>query len=335
MLYRWLSDITFAQTGFLYLLAILPFLAYWYLRRIPGKAATFKVSSLEYVRYSSSWRERFRHGLFILRLLAVASLILALGRPQRKFEQELRNGEGIDIILCIDISGSMMAQDLLPDRMEAAKNVAIRFVESRPTDRIGVVIFSGESYTLVPLTTDKQVLRSQLSGIQRGLLEDGTAIGDGLGTSVNRLLASSSASRVVILLTDGEDQGGRISPLEAREIAQANGIKVYTIGVGTDGYAPFPVQLPSGEVSRQMQKVNIDEKLLQDIATSTGGRYFRARDTEALSSVYAAIDQMEKSAFTITRLERNTEKFMPLALLAMMCLILELVLRYTVFRQFP
>lgn len=335
MLYRWLSDITFAYPGFLLLLVVIPGMVYWYLRKENENVATLVVSSLSALRLTSSWRTISRHGLFLLRLLAICFLILALSRPQRRFQKDLTSGEGIDIVLCIDISGSMMAQDLLPDRMEAAKKVAIQFVESRTADRIGVVIFSGESYTLVPLTTDKQILRTQLGNIQRGLLEDGTAIGDGLGTSINRLLASSTASRVVILLTDGEDQGGRISPLEAKELAAENGIKVYTIGVGTDGYAPFPVQLPNGQVSRQMQKVNIDEKLLQDMAVSTGGRYFRAKDTESLSAIYASIDQLEKSKVTITRIERNTEKFFPFAILSFLTLSIELVLRFTLFRQFP
>jgi Ca-activated chloride channel family protein len=335
LLYRWLSDITFSYPGFLLLLVIIPVMVYWYLRRENGNVATLIVSSLSALSSTSSWRTISRHGLFLLRLLTISCLIIALSRPQRRFQKDLTSGEGIDIVLCIDISGSMMAQDLLPDRMEAAKKVAIEFVQRRPADRIGVVIFSGESYTLVPLTTDKQILGTQLASIQRGLLEDGTAIGDGLGTSINRLMASSTASRVVILLTDGEDQGGRISPLEAKELAGENGIKVYTIGVGTDGYAPFPVQLPNGQVSRQMQKVNVDEKLLQDIAISTGGRYFRAKDTESLSAIYASIDQLEKSKITVTRIERNTEKFFPFAILSVILLTVELILRYTLFRQFP
>ena len=199
---------------------------------------------------------------------------------------------------------------------------------------IGVVIFSGESFTLVPLTTDKAVLQSQINNIQRGLLEDGTAIGDGLGISVARLKNSSAKTRIVILLTDGEDQGGRISPVEAKLMAKSYGIRVYTIGVGTDGFAPVPVII-AGRNTTQMQKVNIDEKLLRAIASETGGLYFRARDTQSLKGIYKEIDNLERSKIEITALKRYTEKFYPFALAAAFFLLLEIVLRYTVFRKFP
>lgn len=319
----------------LLLFLLLPLMIWWYRRPANRSEATILVSSARRFQLPSSWKTSFRHIPFVFRLLAVSFLILALARPQTRNDEDLKSGEGIDIVLCLDVSGSMMAQDLQPDRMEAAKQVAAEFVAGRPTDRIGVVIFSGESFTLVPLTTDKQVLQSQIYNIQRGMLEDGTAIGDGLGVSVDRLKDSKTKSKVIILLTDGENQGGRIDPLAGMELAKAYGIRVYTIGVGTEGYAPVPVQLPNGMVSTQQQKVNLDEKLLRRIASETGGLYFRARDNQSLKRIYTEIDQLEKSRIEVTTLHRFTERFHPLALLAALFLFLELVLRYTLFRKFP
>lgn len=335
MLYNWLQHITFAHPLFFGLLILLPILVFFYVRKANELQSGFRVSSTDRILLLKSWKTTLRHSLFVFRMLALVSLIVALARPQRKFDEERKMGEGIDIMLCIDVSGSMMAQDLLPDRLEAAKQVAADFVRRRATDRIGIVIFSGESFTLVPLTTDKQVLQSQLQGIQRGLLEDGTAIGDGLGISIDRLRASTVKTKVVILLTDGEDQGGRISPLEAKVLAKQYGIRVYTIGVGTKGYAPFPVQTPDGRVTPQMQKVNIDEPLLQSIAAETGGLYFRAEDTERLKAIYEEIDQLERSRVEITRYNRAVEKFHPFALAALFWVLLEWVLRLSVFRKFP
>ncbi len=229
----------------------------------------------------------------------------------------------------------MFAQDLLPNRLEAAKQVAADFVDSRVTDRVGVVIFSGESFTLVPLTTDKEVLKSAIFNIQLGALEDGTAIGDGLGISVARLKDSKTKSKVIILLTDGEDQGGRISPFEGKDLARTYGIRVYTIGVGTDGYAPVPIPDETGRVVSRQQKVNIDEKLLRLIAEQTGGLYFRARDNESLKGVYTEIDQLEKSKIEVTTFRRYTERFHPFAIAAAALLLLEMALRYTLFRKFP
>lgn len=293
------------------------------------------VSSHMALRNAKSWKSTLRHSLLVLRLLALACIILALARPQVRNDEESKSGEGIDIILCIDVSGSMMAQDLLPNRMEAAKQVAADFVASRPTDRIGVVIFSGESFTLVPLTTDKDVLQSQIFSIQRGMLEDGTAIGDGLGVSVDRLKNSPTKSKIIILLTDGENQGGRIDPLAGKELAKAFGIRVYTIGVGTEGFAPVPVQTASGNITTQQQKVNLDEKLMRQIAAETGGLYFRARDNEDLRRIYGEIDKLEKSKIEVTSIKRFTEKFYPLAIAAAIFLLLEIILRYTIFRKFP
>jgi len=330
LLYNWFEHITFAYPEVFGLFVLIPAMLYWYLNKYDRKQGALKVSSLAVIRKSSSWKSTFRHAPFVIRLLAVCCIIMAMARPQTRNDEELKNGQGIDIILCLDVSGSMLAQDFLPDRLEASKNMAAAFVDMRPTDRIGVVIFSGESFTLVPLTTDKTVLKSQIFNINRGLLEDGTAIGDGLGVSVDRLKSVKTKSKVIILLTDGEDQGGRIDPLAGKELAKAYGIRVYTIGVGSEGYAP----VPTADGTRQ-QKVNIDEKLLRMIATETGGLYFRARDNESLKNIYLEIDKLEKSRIEVTSLKRYTERFFPFAFAAAALLFLEIFLRYTLFKKFP
>ena len=334
MIYNWYKNIEFAWPQLFILFAVLPLLIWWYIKQYRKQQGSFQVSATQKFGKNNSWKTNFHHALFVLRLLCISCLIIALARPQTRFNEELKSGEGIDIILCMDVSGSMMAQDLLPDRLEAAKQVAAEFVAQRVTDRVGVVIFSGESFTLVPLTTDKAVLQSQIYNIQRGLLEDGTAIGDGLGISVSRLKSSTAKTKIVILLTDGEDQGGRISPEEAKLMAKSYGIRVYTIGVGTEGFAPVPTNI-AGRVSTQMQKVNIDEKLLRSIASETGGLYFRARDTESLKGIYTEIDKLERSKIEITDLKRYTERFHPFAIAAAILLLIEMMLRFTVFKKFP
>lgn len=334
-MYNWFQHITFAFPWVFAAFLLVPLLIYWYWKRGNGQQASMLLSSVMHFRAGGSWKIMLRHTPFVFRLLAVCLLIIALARPQTRNDEELKTGEGIDIVICMDVSGSMLAQDLLPDRLEAAKQVAADFVAQRTTDRIGVVIFSGESFTLVPLTTDKNVLRTQIFNIQRGLLEDGTAIGDGLGVSVDRLKDSQTKSKIIILLTDGEDQGGRIDPLAGKELAKAFNIRVYTIGVGTEGYAPVPVPDQAGGTTTRQQKVNIDEKLLRLIAEETGGLYFRARDNESLKRIYSEIDKLEKSKIQVTAITRYTERFFPFAIAAAILLILELVLKYTLFRKFP
>lgn len=319
----------------LWLLLMLPLLGWWYLAKQSGRQGSVMISSILKVRSIGSWKNTFRHLPFIFRLLCMACIIFALARPQTRNDEELVNGEGVDIVLCIDVSGSMMAQDFTPNRMEAAKEVAANFAANRPTDRIGLVIFSGESFTLCPLTTDQNVLNAQISNIQSGLLEDGTAIGSGLATSVDRLRSSKSKSKVVILLTDGENNGGQIPPLTAKELAKATGVKVYTIGVGTEGFAQTPMQTQSGAVVMQREKVNIDEKLLTQIANETGGKYFRAKDNESLKNIYGEIDKLEKSKIEVTALKRYSEKFFPFAIAAVALLLLEMLLRFTLFKKFP
>lgn len=335
MLYNWFQNIEFAYPWSFALLAVIPIMIYWYIYRLRGQQGTVMLSSVTHLRNTGGWKNLLRHIGFVFRILAIALVIVALARPQTRYDEELKTGEGIDIIICMDVSGSMLAQDLLPDRMEAAKQMAANFVDQRTTDRVGVVIFSGESFTLVPLTTDKAVLKTQIFNIQRGLLEDGTAIGDGLGVSVDRLKDSKTKSKIIILLTDGEDQGGRIDPLAGKELAKAYNIRVYTIGVGTEGYAPVPVPDNAGGTTTRQQKVNIDEKLLRLIAEETGGLYFRARDNESLQRIYNEIDKLEKSRIQVTALRHYTERFFPFAIAAAILLLLEIVLRYTIFKKFP
>lgn len=334
MIFDYFNNITFGQPLLLLLLLIIPLLIIWRFGKGKKSIAAIRVSTTKGLDKSKSWKNAIQQFPFIFRLLALSCIIIALARPQTKFDETETEGQGIDIILCIDVSGSMTAQDFTPNRMEAAKKVAIDFVNHRVSDRIGVVIFAGESFTQCPLTTDYDVLKAQISQIRNGLLEDGTAIGSGLATSVDRLRNSKAKSKVVILLTDGVNNGGLIDPSTAKEIAKTFHIKVYTIGVGTDGYAPTPVSTPLGIVM-QSQKVSIDEALLKDIATETGGKYFRATNNRSLENIYNEIDKMEKSKVEVITFHRYSEKFYPFIFAAMGFLLIELVLRYSLFKKFP
>lgn len=334
MLTDYLHTIDFAYPWILWLALVIPAMVIWQAKFSGRLQAGLQVSSQKNFQSIRSWKNIFRPVIFVCRFLGMLLLIVAMARPQTKNEEQRVEGEGVDIVLCIDVSGSMTAQDFTPNRMEAAKAVATSFVEKRLTDRIGVVIFSGESFTQCPLTTDKAVLKSAIENIRNGLLEDGTAIGDGLSTGIDRLRTSKSKSKLVILLTDGENNGGLIGPDNAKEIAKAFGIKVYTIGVGTEGLAPYPVKTALGVVIQQ-QKVTIDEKLLKSIAGETGGQYFRAKDNAGLQNIYREIDSLEKSKVEVTSITRYTEKFTPFLLAALIILFLELSLRFTVFKKFP
>ena len=334
MVFNYFQDIIFGQPWWLLLFLLIPALIYWKYKKGRKQVAAIGISSIKGLTESKSWKNYFQQFPFILRMLALSCIIIALARPQTRFDETKMEGEGIDIILAIDVSGSMTAQDFKPNRMEAAKKVAEEFVGERPSDRIGVVIFAGESFTQCPLTTDKYVLKSQISQIRNGLLEDGTAIGSGLATSVDRLRNSKSKSKVVILLTDGMNNGGLIDPSTALEIAKTFHVKVYTIGVGTDGYAPTPVSTPLGIVM-QSQKVSIDEDLLKNIAKQTGGQYFRATDNQSLEKIYSQIDKMEKSKVEITTFHHYTEKFYPFVFAALALLLLEVISKFTFFKKFP
>ncbi len=333
MIFDYLNNIEFTQPAFFALLLLLPVLIFWYVRGNNKRSASFTVSTTG-AHGLQTWRSAMRHIPFVCRLLCLAFIITALAKPQTRSENQRAEGEGVDIILCIDVSGSMTAQDFSPNRLEAAKAVAIDFVNKRITDRIGVVIFSGESFTQCPLTTDHTVLVSAIKNIRNGLLEDGTAIGSGLGTSVDRLRSSKSKSKIVVLLTDGENNGGLIDPKTAKEIAKAFGIKVYTIGVGSDGYANQPENTPLGVVTQQV-KVSIDEKLLTEISRETGGKYFRAKDNETLAGIYAEIDGLEKTKIQVINTIRYSDKFLPFVAAAIFFLLIEVLLRYMVLRKFP
>jgi Ca-activated chloride channel family protein len=336
VLYNWFNHIQFAYPAAFALLLIIPLMIWWYVRNNSRQQASMLISSVKSFGESTSWKTSLRHLPFILRLLAIICLIVALARPQTRNDEEMISGEGIDIMLCMDVSGSMLAQDFTPNRLEAMKQVAASFVDRRPTDRIGLVIFAGESFTASPITMDRNTLKAQIFNAQTGVLADGTAIGDGLATSVERLKDSKAKSRVVILLTDGDDQGGRISPLAAKEIAKSIGIKVYTIGMASESVSTqAPVQNETGEVTLQKQEINVNEKLLRDIASETGGLYFRARDNASLQNIYAEIDKLEKSTVEITSLKRFTEKYLPFAIAAVFFLLMEILLRYSVFKKFP
>jgi Ca-activated chloride channel family protein len=331
-----LEHIEFANPWFFWLLLIIPLLVWWYIRSYNKQKASLNVSSLEGLRrIPVSWKSRLRPLLLILRVLAIALLIVALARPQSSSVTENINSEGIDIVLCLDVSGSMLAEDFQPNRIEAAKKVALEFVDGRPTDRIGLVIFAGESFTQCPITTDHAVLKNQIREVKSGMLEDGTAIGMGLATSVDRLRHSKAKSKVVILLTDGVNNTGLIDPITALEIAKQYRIRVYTIGVGTQGMAPYPVPLPGGGVQMQEMKVQIDEGLLKRIAKETGGEYFRATNNSSLEKIYKQIDQMEKTKVEITSFKQYAELFYPFALIALALFLVEIVLRYTLFKSLP
>ncbi|UYQ93075.1 VWA domain-containing protein [Chitinophaga horti] len=330
------KTIQFAQPEFFWLLLLIPVMIWWFLSRRRTHQAAMNVSSLQGLKgLPVSWKVRLRPLLFVLRMIAFAALVTALARPQTSNTSENINSEGIDIVMSIDISGSMLAEDLKPNRMEAAKKVAQNFIDSRISDRIGLVIFSGESFTQCPITTDHAVLKTQLSQIRSGMLADGTAIGMGLATAVDRLRSSKAKSKIIILLTDGVNNIGAVDPLTALEIAKAFKVRVYTIGVGTYGKAPSPATMPDGSLVMQMQDVQIDEPLMKQIAKETGGQYFRATDNRSLENIYQEIDKLERTKVEITSYKRFAEHFFPLAILALACILLETVLRYTIFRRLP
>lgn len=267
-----------------------------------------------------------RHIPFMLRMMAMVMIIIAIARPRSSSEMEKTNTEGIDIVLAMDVSTSMLARDFTPDRISAAKDIAIEFIAQRPSDRMGIVVFAGESYTQCPLTTDRATLINLMKEVQTDLIEDGTAIGNGLATAVARIMDSDAVSRVVILLTDGVNNCGEVSPLTAAEIAKTYGVRVYTIGVGANGTAPYPVMTPWG-VEMQNLQVEIDEDLLKQISQTTGGRYFRATDNTKLAEIYSEINKMEKSKTTVDSFPVYKELFGKYAIAALICLLLELVVR--------
>jgi Ca-activated chloride channel family protein len=337
MLYNWIKDLDFAYPLVFGLFALLPFLIWWHSKKAGKQQSAIKVSSV-YAFTVSSWKNRFRHLPFILRLLAISCLIVALARPQKRDDQQRTEGEGIDIVLCMDVSGSMGSRDILPSRMEVAKEVAEEFVRSRPVDRIGLVIFSGESFTQCPITGDRNTLITQIQTLEsRKYLKDGTVIGEGLATAVDRLTQSDSKSKVIILITDGKEDAPDtrlIDPLTALEIAKSKKVKVYTIGMGAQ--PSTIVELTGAKGHQQNPTIDfIDEELLRKIANETGGQYFRAKDKEGLQHTYNEINQLEKSTMEITSFRRYEERFLPFVLAALALLLLEVLLRSVLFRKFP
>ena len=274
-----------------------------------------------------------RHLPFVLRIAALSLIIIALARPRSSSQMEKIDSEGIDIVFAMDVSTSMLARDFKPDRISAAKDIAIEFIAQRPSDRMGIAVFAGESYTQCPLTTDRATLINLMKEVQTDLIEDGTAIGNGLATAVARMMDSEAKSRVVILLTDGVNNSGEIAPLTAAEIAKTYGVRVYTIGVGANGTAPYPVMTPWG-VELQNMKVEIDEELLKSISETTGGRYFRATDNTKLAEIYSEINKMEKARTTIDSFPVYKELFPSYALAALVLLLLELIVRLLI-RRLP
>lgn len=296
-----------------------------------------KISTVAPLRQSAKCSALYyiRHIPFVLRVLAFATLVVAVMRPQKADDYSSSTAEGIDIVMALDISGSMLARDFKPDRFGAAKDISSRFILGRPYDRVGLVVFAGEAFTQSPLTTDHNSLVSMLANVQMGLIDDGTAIGNGLGVAVNRLRDSQSPSKVIVLLTDGVNNSGQVDPESAADLAKEYGIRVYTVGVGTEGVAPFPAVDMWGDVVLQYAKVEIDEKLLQSIADKSGGKYFRATDNAKLEQIYAEINRLEKGKVDIERYTSYHDEFTPWLIAALCLIVLEMLFRYLIFRRLP
>lgn len=300
-----------------------------------GRRPHMRVSTaVPWKKHGRSFMTFFRHVPFVLRTFALVMIVISIARPRSSEELSKVDTEGIDIVLAMDVSTSMLARDLTPDRINASKDIAIEFISQRPSDRMGIVVFAGESFTQCPLTTDRATLINLMKEVQTDLIEDGTAIGNGLATAVARLKDSDAKSRVVILLTDGVNNSGEVSPQTAAEIAKTYGVRVYTIGVGKEGMAPYPVMTPFG-VQVQNMKVEIDEKLLKEVAESTGGRYFRATDNTKLAEIYSEINKMEKAKTTVDSFPVYKELFGPFALAALISLLLELFFKWFIIRRLP
>ncbi|WP_228098961.1 VWA domain-containing protein [Pedobacter sp. MC2016-24] len=327
-----LSGIEFANPGFFWLLIIIPLVIAWYVWKNKQMQGNLRMSAIKgFLPNKKSKYTRLRHYGIVLTVLTFIFLIIALARPQTAFSWQNSTTEGIDIVIATDISGSMLSEDLKPNRLEAGKNIAIDFIKDRPDDRIGLVVFSGESFTQCPLTIDHDVLINLFKGISNGMIEDGTAIGMGLATAVNRLKDSEAKSKVVILLTDGSNTTGSIPPATAAEIAKKMNVRVYTVGIGTKGFAPYPVKTPFG-IQYQQVPVTIDESTLSNIATITGGKYFRATNNEKLKQIYQQIDKMEKAKIAVTQYHKKTEAFLPFALVALLLLLIQFLLKNTLFK---
>lgn len=327
-----MNNITFAYPLVLIGLAIVPLLWLWYFMRFNKRSVQVHLPTQG---LATTVKPTFKliamHGLFIAKTIALGLLIIAIARPQSSSSWQNVKAEGIDIILAMDISGSMLAKDLQPNRLEAAKKVAIDFIKRRTNDRIGLVIYAGQAYTQSPLTTDHSLVTHLMGELKNGIIEDGTAIGIGLATAVNRIKESKAKSKIIVLLTDGTNNTGEIPPLTAAEVAQKFGIKVYTIAIGTNGMAPMPYMQSNGQIAYQNQKVSIDEITLKKIAKQTNGSYFRATDNESLIDIYTQIDTLEKTEIDVKEFRKKNERFYPWAIMASILLFLTYLLQKTFF----
>lgn len=331
-----LEGIEFASPHFFWFFLVFPVLIGWYIWRRKKQVASLKISSIKGFKTSGSVLGKLRPVLFVLRLLALAAFITAMARPQTSdTTSETKTTKGIDIVMAIDVSSSMLAKDLKPNRLEALKKVAKEFVKDRPNDRIGLVVYGGESFTKTPITSDKAIISGAIDEIKYGLVEDGTAIGSGLATAVNRLKDSKAKSKVIILLTDGVKTAGSIEPEDAAELAVAYGIKVYTIGIGSNGMALTPVAYrPDGKFQYGMKKVQIDEDLLKVIAERTEGKYFRATSNSSLKKIYEDINKLETTEIEEFKYTNYQEEYRPLVLAGLLILIVEFLMKNIVFRSF-
>jgi Ca-activated chloride channel family protein len=330
-----MSTVTFAKPELFYLLIGLIPMIVWYVMRQSKSKASIQISSLESLKKAPlTWKHSLRHIAFVLQLAVLSLIITCLARPQSSDSWQNQTIEGIDIMIALDMSSSMLARDFQPDRLGAAKSVATEFISGRMYDRIGLVVFSAESFTQCPLTTDRAVLINLFQNLQPGLLEDGTAIGLGLANAVSRLKDSQAKSKVVILLTDGENNRGEIAPITAAEIAKTFGIRVYTIGIGTMGMAPYPIQTPFGIQIRDIE-VKIDEKTLQEISNITDGKYFRATDNKTLIAIYKEIDRLERSKIENKEYSKKNEEYRRFAIGALVLALLAMILQFVVFRHIP
>lgn len=331
------STIEFLNKEFFWFLVVIPLLILWYVFKHNKQNAELKISSIQGFKATSSLWSKFRHLLFALRVLALVILITALARPRTvDVSTRTKTTKGIDIVMAIDVSASMLAKDLRPNRLEATKKVAAEFIKGRPNDRIGLVEYAGEAYTKTPITTDKSIVLRSLRDVRYNtIIEGGTAIGMGLGTAVNRLKDSKAKSKVIILLTDGVNNSGALDPRTASVLAVDYDIKTYTIGLGTNGMALSPIAIkPNGTFQYGRQKVEIDEALLKEIAEATGGKYFRATNNKKLAAIYKEINKLEKTEIEEKKYYNYEEKFRPLVLLAGFLLLIELLMRFTLFRSF-
>ncbi len=334
---NYFSDIQFAEKHWFWLMLCIPILAAWYIWRAKRYEGEFHFSSFSNLKgIKGSARAKWRHSLPLFRFGALALLITALARPQSRSSWKDSKTEGIDIVISMDCSFSMLAKDFKPNRMEVAKEVLLDFIEARPNDRLGLVVFGGEAFTQCPLTTDHKVLKNLVSPIKAGMVDQGTAIGSGLATAVARIKDSKAKSKVVILISDGVNNMGEVAPLTAGDIAKTYNVRVYTIGVGTKGKALMPVaQLPGGEMEYDYIDVEIDESVMSRISELTGGKYFRATNKDALVNIYREIDRMEKTIISEQSFSNKAERFLPLVLAAALLLLLEFILRKTIFRSIP